>query len=60
MSSLYVTHVLLVREATRFKLGEDQLPVDLNLKAAYKIKKKAIIESLKWICLVIRAATLRI
>lgn len=39
---LCVTHVLLIREATRFKLGEDQLLVDLNLKAAYKIKKKLI------------------
>lgn len=28
------THVVLVRESTSFKLGINQLPVDLNLEAA--------------------------
>lgn len=28
------THVVLVRETARFELGEDELPVDLHLKAA--------------------------
>lgn len=58
--SLCVTHVLLIREATRFKLGEDQLLVDLNLKAAYKIKKKLIKQIHFSLSLVIRAVTLRI
>lgn len=28
-----------MREATQFKLGEDQLTVDFDLKAAYNINK---------------------
>lgn len=31
---VWATHVILIREATCLKLGEDQLSIDLNFKAA--------------------------
>lgn len=39
------THVILIWEATSLKLGEDELPVDFNLEAAYKVQKNNFMNS---------------
>lgn len=35
---MHSTYVILIRESTSFNLGEDQLPIDFNLKATYNTK----------------------